>query len=137
MDQAKDKLDDGMTALESKLAKTGFSSARGIPVGDAADKVAQAASHVGSDAQAFLAGGAKGMRAVMGDAGKWAAPAAGAVYAFKPSEVASLVSKAAGIAEHVYKTVLLEIARDFMQVMGVVFSNFKVRRESATPLFPL
>ena len=133
---AKDKVVDAgeaaVGALENKLDKQGFSSARGIPVGDAANKVAQEASHVGSDAAAFLAGGARGMQAVMGSAAKkWAAPAAGAVFAFKPKEVAALVSKAAGVAEVVYKTVLLKIARDFLQVMGVVFSNFKVSARSA------
>ena len=96
---AKDKVVDAgeaaVGALENKLDKQGFSSARGIPVGDAANKVAQEASHVGSDAAAFLAGGARGMQAVMGSAAKkWAAPAAGAVFAFKPKEVAALVSKA-------------------------------------------
>ena len=133
---AKDKVVDAgeaaAGALEKKLDKQGFPSSRGIPIGDAANKVAQEASNVGSDAAAFLSGGAQGMKAVMGSAAKkWAAPAAGAVFAFKPKEVAALVSKAAGVAEVVYKTVLLKIARDFLQVMGVVFSNFKVCAHSA------
>ena len=129
---AKDKVVDAgeaaVGALEKKLDKQGFSSARGSRSATRRTKVAQEASNVGSDAAAFLAGGARGMQAVMGSAAKkWAAPAAGAVFAFKPKEVAALVSKAAGVAEVVYKTVLLKIARDFLQIMGVVFSNFKVR----------
>ena len=128
-----DAADAALSPLESKEAMKGFSSKRGIPSVAEQSAVAQDPSHVGSDAQAFLAGGAEGMKRAMGPvaAKKWAAPIAGAAYAFKPKEVAALVSKAAGVVQSAYKTVFLKIGRDFAQIMGVIFGNFKVRARDA------
>lgn len=103
-DAASDVADGAVDLGEDALAKLGdlklgLGSAKNLTatVGDGAGKAAKAACEIGSDAEAFLAGGAAGMRAVMGDAAKWAAPAKGALYALNTKEVAALVKKATGV----------------------------------------
>ena len=99
------------------VVETGISAA---PAGIVPDMSAAARramqSNVGCDVEAFLSGGAEGMKEVMGSAATWAAPAADSIYALNAKDVAALTSKVAGIAVQFYDTMLVEVARDFYQV---------------------